>query len=107
MPLAPSVGIASNPSSNDVSVCTPAPPLDGTSVPGGTTMLPVPVIFVLILPAPDFANALAFTSAVGRGVNAYGTVQPTVLLTGHVPSAAPLSTEPVSANALVASGLSV
>src|SRR5687768_8652343 len=98
MPLAPSVGRSSNPMSNEVSTCTPLLPLSGDSVPGGTTVVPVPVMLVLIFPAPAFANALVLTSAAGRGVNSYGTVQPTVLFTEHVPSAAPLTSDPVSLN---------
>jgi hypothetical protein len=107
MPLVPSIGIASKPMSSEVSTCVPLLPFAGASVPGGTTMLPLPVMFVLILPAPALANALALTSAVGRGVNAYGTVQVTALLTGHVPSAAPFTTDPVSLKALAAFGFSV
>src|SRR6478672_5900859 len=107
MPLMPRVGVPSNPMSSEVSTCVALLPLAGTTVPGGTTMLPVPVMFVLILPAPAFARALALTSAVGRGVNAYGIVQPTALLTGQVPSAAPLSRDPVSLKALAAFGLNV
>src|SRR5215471_18924754 len=107
MPVAPSVGIASKPSKSDESVCTAAAPFAGNRVPGGTTMLPVPVTFVVSFPAPDFASAFVLTSAAGRGENAYGTVHVTALLTGQVPSAVPLSSEPVSARALAEFGLNV
>src|SRR5688500_5141517 len=102
MPLVPSVGRSSNPMTNEASTCTSLLPLAGDSVPGGTTMVPVPVILVLIFPAPALANALVLTSAAGRGVNSYGMVQPTVLFTGHAPSVAPLSSDPVSLNPLAA-----
>ena len=42
---------------------------------------------------------MAFTSATGRTLNAYGGVQPALAGTPQAPSAAPFSREPLSWNA--------